>query len=189
MKDITTPLDFADGLPRPVLFALLGSTLGNFAPGAADVALLENVRGAMREGDLFLLGADLRPGPKKNVELLHAAYNDSRGVTAEFNLNMLAHFNRAAGTDFDLTQFRHRAFYSHELGRIEMHLVSLGRQEITIPGEEPVSIARGESIRTEISCKYDRSTVDDLFARTGLGVERWWEHEQGFYAMVAGAPV
>ena len=189
VKDITTPLGFADGLPRPVLFALLGSTLGNFSPGAADVALLENVRGSMREGDLFLLGADLRPGPKKSVELLHAAYNDSRGVTAEFNLNMLAHFNRAAGTDFDLSQFRHRAFYARELGRIEMHLVSVGPQEVTIPGEEPISIARGESIRTEISCKYDRSTVDDLFARTGLGVQRWWEHEKGLYAMVAGAPL
>ncbi len=188
VKDITTPLDFAESLWRPVLFALLGSTLGNFEPGA-DVALLRNARAVMQEGDLFLMGADLRPGPEKGVALLDAAYNDSRGVTREFNLNILANFNRSVGTDFDLSAFRHWAFYSEELGRVEMHLVATSAQQVTIPGEEPIRIAEGESIRTEISCKYDRSTVDELFARAGLRVERWWEHEGGLYAMVAGGPV
>lgn len=188
VKDITAPLEFADNLAHPALFALLGSTLGNFPPGE-DLALLQNVRSAMRERDRFLLGADLRAGPEKSVELLNAAYNDSAGVTRAFNQNIMRHLNREAGTDFDPSAFRHRAFYAEALGRIEMHLVAVTPQRVTIPGETPVEVAEGESIRTEISCKYDRAAVDDLFTRAGLRVEEWWEDEGGLYAVVAGAPV
>ena len=109
VRDITWDLDFVDELPGPVLFALLGSTIGNFA-GEAAAELLSNVRSAMREDDLFLLGADLRPGAGKSIERLEAAYNDEQGVTADFNLNMLRALNRDAGTNFDLASFRHRAF-------------------------------------------------------------------------------
>ena len=188
VKDITTPLDFTEDLPSPVLFVLLGSTLGNFEPGA-DVDLLRNVRSSMKEGDLFLLGADLRPGREKSVALLEAAYNDGQGITARFNLNILANFNREVGTDFDLSAFRHEAFYSDELGRVEMHLVAQSPQVVQIPGEKPVRIAEGESIRTELSCKYDRPTVDGLFAEAGLQVDRWCDDEGGLYSMVLGSPV
>ena len=188
VKDITTPLDFTEDLSSPVLFALLGSTLGNFEPGA-DVGLLANVRSSMKEGDSFVMGADLRPGPGKSVERLEAAYNDSHGVTEEFNLNILANLNREIGTDFNLSAFHHHAFYSVEFGRIEMHLVALSPQEVGIPGAEPIRIAEGESIRTELSCKYDRPTVDELFSRSGLRVDRWCEDEGGLYAMALGLPV
>ena len=188
VRDISMPLEFADTLAHPALFALLGSTIGNFPPGE-DVALLENARAAMREGDLLLLGADLRAGPQKGVELLGNAYNDSRGVTREFNRNIMRHLNREAGTDFDLSAFRHRAFYVESLGQVEMHLVALTPQRVTVPGQAPVAIAEGESIRTEISRKYDRATVDDLFTRAGLGVNNWWEDEGGLYAVVSGAPL
>ncbi len=188
VRDIRAPLEFADTLAHPALFALLGSTIGNFPPGE-DVALLENGRSAMREGDCLLLGADLRAGPQKGVELLSNAYNDSRGVTREFNRNIMRHLNREAGTDFDLSAFRHRAFYAESLGRVEMHLVALTPQRVTVPGQAPVAIAEGESIRTEISRKYDRATVDDLFTRAGLRVDNWWEDERGLYAVVSGAPL
>jgi len=135
------------------------------------------------------MGVDQRPGTGKSVVLLEAAYNDARGVTAQFNLNILANLNHEVGTNFDLSAFRHRAFYSDEFGRIEMHLDSLRPQEVDIPGGTPVRIAEGESIRTELSCKYDRPTVDGLFVRAGLRVDRWCEDEGGLYAMALGSPV
>jgi len=187
VQDITTPLDFARDLSPPALFALLGSTLGNFERHTG-VALLENVRAAMEETGRLLLGVDLRPGDRKSLECLEAAYNDAQGVTAQFNLNILTHFNREVGTDFDPSAFRHQAFYSHELGRIEMHLVALRQQEVSIPGSGPVRIAEGESIRTELSCKYDRPTIDGLFSAAGLRVDRWCEDEEGLYALVLGSP-
>ena len=187
VKDITMPLDFVEEVPSPVLFALLGSTLGNFEPGA-DVDLLRNVRSSMTSEDLFLLGADRKPGPEKSLESLEAAYNDGDGTTARFNLNILTNFNREVGTDFDLPGFRHEACYVREHGRIEMHLVARSPQTVEIPGHEPVSIAEGESIRTELSRKYDRSTVDELFAEAGLRVDRWCDVEGGLYSIVLGSP-
>ena len=156
-------------LARPALFALLGSTIGNFGVDDA-VSVLRNVRSEMGSWDRFLLGVDLRPGPAKDVSLLHAAYNDDAGVTRAFNLNILRHLNRVAGTDFDLSGFEHRAFYAEAAGRIEMHLVATRTQLVSVAGREPVEVARGESIRTEISCKYDRAIVGDLFDRAGLAV-------------------
>jgi L-histidine N-alpha-methyltransferase len=188
VRDITWDLDFVDDLHGPVLFALLGSTIGNFA-GETAGELLSNVRSAMREDDLFLLGADLRPGHGKSIERLEAAYNDTRGVTAEFNLNMLRALNRDAGTDFDLTAFRHRAFYNESEGRIEMHLVTEAAQEVRIPGAEPVRIGAGESIRTELSCKYDRPVLTDMLEAARLEITRWCTDEDGLYSMAVAVPV
>ena len=115
-----------------MLFALLGSTIGNFE-GEVAGELLSNIRSAMREDDLFLLGADLRPGEGKSIERLEAAYNDAQGITAEFNINMLRALNRDAGTNFDLAAFRHHALYNEKDGRIEMHLVAEVAQEVQIP--------------------------------------------------------
>ena len=98
------------------------------------------------------------------------------------------HLNRVAGTDFDLSGFEHRAFYAEAAGRIEMHLVATRPQLVSVSGGEPVEVARGESIRTEISCKYDRATVGDLFDRAGLAVGEWWEAEPGLCAVVSGGP-
>lgn len=187
VMDITTPLDFAGDLPRPVLFALLGSTLGNFDPTAA-VDLLANVRASMREGDLFLLGADLRPGSGKTVKCLERAYNDGRGVTADFNLNILRVLNREIGTDFELSDFRHRAFYRESEGRIEMHLVALHPLDVHVPGGSAVHMAEGESIRTELSCKYDRETIDELLGAAGMKVVRWCQDGPALYSMALASP-
>ena len=188
IKDITTELDFAKALPRKVLFALLGSTLGNF-DGDFAIDLLKNVRSAMQAEDRFLLGADLRPGPGKSVRRLEAAYNDDQGITAEFNLNILRVINREVGTDFDLGGFAHRAFFDEDEGRIEMHLVAKTGQVVAIPEMGPVQIDEGESIRTELSCKYARSGLTALLRSAGLDVYEWREDQEGFYAVVLAAPV
>ena len=188
VRDITWDLDFVDDLLGPVLFALLGSTIGNFVGEAAN-KLLSNVTSAMRERDLFLLGADLRPGEGKSIERLEAAYNDAQGVTAEFNLNMLRALNRDAGTDFDLAAFRHKAFYNEREGRIEMHLVAETAQEVQIPGGGVAQIGAGESIRTELSCKYDRPALTGIFGAASLEIVRWCTDEDGLYAMALVSPI
>ena len=188
VRDITWDLDFVEDLPGPVLFALLGSTIGNFVGQAAN-ELLSNVRSAMMERDLFLLGADLRPGERKSIERLEAAYNDAQGVTAEFNLNMLRALNRDAGTNFDLAAFRHKAFYNEREGRIEMHLVAETAQEVQIPGGAVAQIEAGESIRTELSCKYDRPVLTGIFGAASLEIVRWCTDEDGLYAMALVSPI
>lgn len=189
VADFTEALDLSSPLCRPVLFALLGSTIGNFLPGPA-VRLLGRIRAAMEPPDALLLGVDLRPGPGKPVELLERAYDDAGGVTAAFNLNILRVLNRELGADFDLDGFRHRALYDPDEGRIEMHLVSLRPQVVRIPGtQEPLTLAEGESIRTEISTKYDRPAVESLFREAGLAMEAWRPDPDGLFALVLGRGV
>ena len=188
VMDITETLDFVGDLPGPVLFALLGGTMGNFVGDAAR-RLLTNVRSAMGREDLFLVGADLRPGEGKSIERLEAAYNDAQGVTAEFNLNMLRALNRDAGTNFDLSAFRHRALYNEREGRIEMYLVAETAQEVHVPGADVVHIRAGESIRTELSCKYDRPLLTRLLESACLKIVRWCTDEDGLYAMALVSPV
>lgn len=187
VADMTDPLELPSDLPGPRLFALLGSTLGNF-PGEDGVALLSRVTLAMAPVDVFLLGVDLRASPRKPVALLESAYDDPQGVTAEFNRNALRVLNRRAGTDFEPEAYAHRAHYDSTEGRIEMHLVSLRDQVVTIPGREPIRLAEGEAIRTEISVKYDRPGVEGLFARVGLTVEEWAEDPGGAYSLVLACP-
>lgn len=186
--DITAPLDLPEDTPGPRWLAFLGSTLGNFDENGA-VALLGRVAGKLRDEDHFLLGIDLRPGPGKSVERIERAYDDSRGITAAFSLNILAVLNAEFGSDFDLGAFGHRSGYDAKSGRIETYLDVQRAVTVRFPGEAPIELAKGESIRTEISCKYDRPTVDRLFARTGLVVERWVEDDEGLYALVLGTRV
>jgi len=165
----------------PVLFALLGSTIGNFDEINAT-RLLRRIRGQMEPLDSFLLGVDLR----KNTRVLEAAYNDVQGVTARFNLNLLQVLNRELGADFDLAAYSHRAFYDEHLHRIEMHLVSEREEVVTIPDIGRIAVARGETIRTEISCKYDRAAVQMLFEAAGLEIEEWHTDEHQRFALVLG---
>ncbi len=167
-----------------MLLAFLGSTIGNFHPQAA-IRLLARVRAIMWAGDRFLMGADLR----KDIRLIEAAYNDSRGVTAEFNRNMLRVLNHELGADFDLSSFTHCAFYDRDAHRIEMHLISNRRQAVDIPGIGEVRFARGESIRTEISCKYDIPSLAALFSAAGLQLEAWKTDPDHRFALVVGKPV
>ena len=154
VADISEDFELPRQVPRPALFAFLGGTIGNFYPAAA-IRLLHRVRSSMEPGDRFLMGVDLR----KDVARIEAAYNDSQGVTAEFNRNMLLVLNQELGSDFDPSAFAHRAFYEPTAHRIEMHLVSLRPQRVAIPGLGVVRFAAGGSIRTEISAKHDRGSV------------------------------
>jgi L-histidine N-alpha-methyltransferase len=183
IADISEELTLPRRLPRPALYAFLGSTIGNFYPPAA-IRLLARVRSAMETGDRFLMGVDLR----KNVARVEAAYNDARGVTAEFNRNMLLVLNHELGTDFDPDAFDHRAFYEPVAHRIEMHLVSRRPQMVTVPGVGVVRFAAGESLRTEISAKYDRESVAQLFEAAGLEIEEWRTDADSLFGLVVGAP-
>lgn len=182
IADISTSLGAPERLPRPVLFAFLGSTIGNFDAPAAR-ALLGRVRMVMRPFDRLLLGTDLRK-PRRVIE---AAYNDTRGVTAAFNRNILRVLNAELGADFDVTSFAHRAFYSSERHRIEMHLVSMREQVVHIPAVGEIRLAKGESIRTEISCKYDRPSVRRLLRAANLRLERWIA-DDGRFALSMSSP-
>jgi L-histidine N-alpha-methyltransferase len=183
VADISEELVLPRWLPRPALLAFLGGTIGNFYPPAA-IRLLGRVRAVMQRGDRFLMGVDLR----KDVARIEAAYNDRQGVTAEFNRNMLRVLNHELGADFDPLAFEHRAFYEPVAHRIEMHLVSRRAQTVHVPGLAPVALAEGESIRTEISTKYDRESVGELFAPAGLRIEAWRTDPEALFALVVGAP-
>ena len=183
IADISVELNLPRRMPRPALFAFLGGTIGNFYPPPA-IRLLTRVRAAMEPGDRFLMGVDLR----KEIARIEAAYNDSQGVTAEFNRNMLLVLNHELGADFDPAAFEHRAFYDTVAHRIEMHLVSSRDQVVEIPGMDLVSFAAGESIRTEISTKYDRASVSALFDAAGLRIEAWPIDPATPFGLVVGAP-
>lgn len=170
-------------LERPTLFAFLGSTIGNFEFESA-IRILRRIAAQMCPGDTFLLGADL----KKDPAVIEAAYNDRAGVTAEFNLNILRVLNRELGANFDLSSFRHRAFYDRNLGRIEMHLDSDCEQTVVIPDIGTVSFNQGESIRTELSCKYDKESVKALFEHAGLRLDQWITGEDEVFALALGTP-
>ncbi len=178
VADISEGLGLPRVLPRPVLFAFLGSTIGNFDAHAA-IALLRRVRDAMCPGDHFLLGVDLQ----KDVRVIEAAYNDAAGVTAEFNRNVLRVLNRELGADFDPNDFEHRAHYNSLAHRIEMHLVARRALGVHVPHVGRIAFRAGESIRTEISCKYDRESVERLFAGAGLVLDEWVANDTPAYAL------
>ncbi len=181
VADMTTNFELPRQLPRPILLAFLGSTIGNF-DSAAAIELLTRVRAVLAPADRFLMGADLR----KDRETVEAAYNDSAGVTAEFNRNMLRVLNRELSADFDPSLFAHHAFYNQTEHRIEMHLVALRGHAVVIPEIGVIPIASGESIRTEISCKYDRESIEQLFDAAGLEVETWRTDRLRRFALVLG---
>lgn len=183
--DIAEPIRRPEGLPEPRWIAFLGSTLGNFDEQAAT-DLLDRVTNAMTADDRFLLGVDLRPGSGKSRQQVERAYNDAAGVTAEFSLNLLNVVNERFGTDFDLDGWSHRSVYAPEHGRIETDVVATEPQSVTLPDGSNLEIAEGDTIRTEISAKFDRPSIDRLFSAVGLEVERWIEDDEGFYALVLG---
>jgi L-histidine N-alpha-methyltransferase len=187
VADLGGNLSLPDDLPRPAVFALIGSTLGNFARQAA-VELLERIRVAMAPQDRLLLGVDLQPGPQKTEAELVAAYDDAAGVTARFNRNMLAVLNREAGTDFDASVFVHQARYNRSEGRMEMHLVARSDTAVQVPGRGQLKFEAGDAIRTEISCKYERSSLDTLLGAAGLRRTEWVEGPRGRYALVVAVP-
>lgn len=169
--DYTRPLH----LPAPIglesarrLVFFPGSTIGNFTPVEA-VHFLKNARQLCGEDGALLIGVDLKKAPAR----LQAAYNDARGVTAAFNLNLLARLNQELGADFDLEAFQHHAFYHEALGRMEMHLVSLKPQQALIQGQR-FHFDCGETIHTENSYKYSKEQFQQLAAEAGFEPLHCW---------------
>lgn len=183
VADLTQPIRVEWSLPRPLVVAFLGSTIGNFEQAQAR-QLIRSVRAGMAAGDRFLLGVDLKKDPGR----IEAAYNDAAGVTAAFNLNVLRVLNRRLGADFDLDSFRHRAFYDPVSGRVEMHLVATRPIQVEVPGIGRIELAQDESIRTEISRKYDRDQVERTLESGDLELEHWFTDEAGDYALAVAAP-
>ncbi len=169
----------SDGRSPAQLILWLGSNVGNYhRPEAAG--FLRQVREMMTDADRLLVGIDLR----KDRAVVEPAYDDSQGVTAEFNLNLLTRINRELGGRFDLEAFRHRAVYNEEAGRIEMYLVSTRAQRVAIqhPGLE-IEFAAGEMIHTENSYKYSLAEVESLAVAAGLRIEcQWLDSDSRFCA-------
>jgi dimethylhistidine N-methyltransferase len=176
--DFTRPLALPPLPPhdrRAVYFS--GSTIGNFGPPEA-VGLLAGIARLAGPGGGLLIGVDL----KKDVRVLEAAYNDAAGVTAAFNLNLLARINRELGADFDLGRFRHRARYNAREGRIEMYLFSLVRQVVRV-GPVAFSFEAGEAVCTEHSYKYDLEGFAQLAGAAGLEVAGVWMDEGRLFSV------
>jgi L-histidine N-alpha-methyltransferase len=170
-------LPAADG--RPTLVAFLGSNIGNFdAPGAA--ALLGQVRAALRLGDALLLGADLVK-PEQDLRL---AYDDPLGVTAAFNKNLLVRLNRELGADFALDRFAHRAIWRPGASRVEMHLVSLARQDVWIRDAKlRLALGDGETIWTESSYKFEAADIRPLVEPAGFAQREQWIDAEAAFAL------
>jgi dimethylhistidine N-methyltransferase len=161
-----------------LLVLFLGSTIGNFEPAAA-IEFLTALGSIMQPGDGLLLGTDL----VKPLDRLLAAYDDAAGVTAAFNLNLLARINRELGADFNLRHFHHEARYHAEAQRIEMHLRSRNRQTVRI-GKKGMSVefAAGETILTEVCHKFRADQIAGLAQSAGFELERQWVDEEWGFA-------
>jgi L-histidine N-alpha-methyltransferase len=166
------------------MIAFLGSTIGNLEP-IPRAAFLRDVRAAMRPGDTFLLGLDLVKDPARLV----AAYDDSAGVTAEFNRNVLHVINEGLGANFDPEAFDHIALWNEEDERIEMRLRARRQLQVRIPALDiTVDFAEGEEMRTEVSTKFRREAVDAELRAARLEPTRWYTDPAGDFALVISVP-
>jgi len=177
VSDITEPFALPP-VASPTLVAFLGSTIGNFSRDEA-VRLLTHIAGEMGPADRFLLGADMIKDPK----VINSAYNDAQGITAAFNLNVLERLNRELKANFPVSDYEHRAFYSIEQHRVEMHLVVRRAHTVTIPEIGEISFAEGETIRTELSYKYDRPILEEILSAAGLSIDKWMPADDGSFAL------
>ena len=176
--DFTRAMELPAGAPEgPRVAFFPGSSIGNFDPAAA-VGFLAAVAELVGPGGFLLIGVDL----KKDRAVLDAAYDDAAGVTAAFNLNLLARINRELGADFDLGAWRHRAFYDEARGRVEMHLLSQREQTVHVAGEAFV-FAAGETLHTENSYKYGVEEFQGLAARAGFRPEAVWKDARGLFSV------
>lgn len=177
--DYTRP--FTPPVPRRAVQARValftGSTIGNFEPGEA-LAFLRQTARQLAGGGMLLVGTDLRKDPNR----LHAAYNDSAGVTAAFNLNLLARINRELGGDFDLEAFDHYAFYNPLAHRVEMHLVSRRGQTVRVGGRA-FHFAPGESLHTESSYKFDIDEFRETAREAGFSPEGLWLDDERLFGV------
>ena len=182
--DYSRPLAFCGGFDagrRAVFFP--GSSIGNFDPSEA-CRLLRTIAQVLGPDGCLLIGVDIKKAPS----LLNAAYNDSAGVTAQFNLNLLARINHELGADFDVRAFRHEAFYNEALGRIEMHLIASVAQRVGIDGR-CFEFRAGERIHTENSYKYGIEEFRTLAAEAGLAAAGVWQDDDALFSVHCLRPV
>ena len=148
------------------LFLFLGGTIGNLSEPESD-RLLTDIRQLMQSGDSLLIGADLVKSPK----ILHAAYNDSKGITAKFNLNLLDVLNRELKGNFDQDNFVHHALYNPSKYQIEMYLVCTNNQQVKLENIDlQINFSQGDSILTEVSRKFTKSGLEAIVKKAGFGV-------------------
>ncbi|ERT09985.1 dimethylhistidine N-methyltransferase [Lyngbya aestuarii BL J] len=167
--------------PLPTrMISFLGSTLGNLSPVESD-QFFADITTALQPGEYFLLGIDLQKPP----QILEAAYNDAQGVTAAFNLNLLQHLNRRFQGNFNLQQFEHWAFYNQQEHRIEMHLRSLRSQTVQLRSLDlTVEFAAGETLRTEISRKFNLDQMQAYLKSQGLTTLKVWTDSHPWFAVL-----
>ncbi|MCT7951219.1 L-histidine N(alpha)-methyltransferase [Ancylothrix sp. C2] len=162
------------------MICFLGSTLGNLSPAECDL-FFSQVSGALQGGDYFLLGVDLH----KSKEILEPAYDDSQGVTAKFNLNMLQHLNWRFEGNFDLSNFAHYSLYNEDLHQIEMYLKSLKTQKVKLKKLDlNVEFEAGEMMLTEISRKFDLSEIKQELQKRGLMPVQSWSDSKNWFGLL-----
>ncbi len=177
--DFTRPF----ALPQPAIMPVKnivyfpGSTIGNFTNEDA-LELLRVMHGEAGEGGALLIGVDLQKDP----DIIERAYNDSAGVTAEFNLNVLRHLNREFGADFKVDAFSHSAEYNPEEGRVELRLVSSEQQDVNV-GDEAFTIEEDEAILTEYSHKYTLESFARMAGQAGFDVDRVWTDAERLFSV------
>lgn len=179
--DYMKPMDIeqlhamSEGRRRVVFFP--GSTISNFDPEGVDtfLKLIHTIAGP--DGGL-LIGVDLI----KDKDILERAYNDSEGVTAKFNLNLLTRINSELGADFDLNAFKHQSIYNEQLNRIEMHLISLVDQQVSVQGHH-IHFKQGESIHTENSYKFSIESFQETAKNNGFTPEQVWVDGRNYFSI------
>jgi dimethylhistidine N-methyltransferase len=167
--------EFSEGCRKLAFFP--GSSIGNFDPSEAE-AFLHRLGHFLQPDGALLIGVDL----KKDPQVLHWAYNDARGVTAAFNLNLLKRIQTELDSDIDPAAFDHRAFYDATLGRVEMHLVSRRNQRLRVQ-DKMFEFAAGETIHTENSYKYSLEEFDALAGRAGYRTRRVWTDDNRLFSV------
>jgi len=178
VTDFLHDLSFLTRAHPPRLVFYLGSSIGNFEPLQA-VSLLCRLRRSLSPGDSLLIGFDMRKDPG----VLHAAYDDSQGVTAAFNKNMLVRINRELRGHFHPSAFRHVALWNDHESRIEMHLESMARQSVPIDLLNlTVHFEKGESIHTENSYKYSEAMIQNLLQSGGFTLMKTWKDDLGWFS-------
>jgi L-histidine Nalpha-methyltransferase len=164
----------------PYLYVFLGSTIGNFEHHEAR-DFIEELYKVMREGDHLLLGVDR----VKESDVLHAAYNDAQGITAEFNLNVLQVLNKELNANFNVDEFTHSATFNIDKERIEMRLISKTDQEVQLNElDESISFEQGEQILTEISQKYTYSGIEEMLTTANFSITDHYEDEDAYFSLV-----
>lgn len=167
-------------LASPALYVFIGSSIGNFTK-QESVELLSQVADKMDADDYFLIGMDR----VKGSDVLERAYDDSEGVTAKFNLNVLNVLNYKLGANFELSKFTHQALYNENLQQIEMYLISQCEQQINLKSlDKTIALKKGEKILTEVSRKYTKASIENLLSESGLQEVKHFEPENEYFSLV-----